>query len=105
MRAIAPAGFSDIPTLCHWQHDGVCRTRQNNLPRFPPIHSSHHHNKLYNFLNQIQNLVAYESLYPLISTAPISALRFILPAKTGKVPQRYNCIRKANDRNRTRYGT
>jgi hypothetical protein len=75
------------------------------LSRFPPIHSSHHHNKLYNFSNQIKNLVVYEMLYPTISTASIAALRFILPAKTGKVPQRYNCIRKANDRNRTRFGT
>jgi hypothetical protein len=46
-----------------------------------------------------------KSLYMLISTAPIAALRFILPAKTGKVPQRYICIRKANDRNSTRFGT
>jgi hypothetical protein len=53
----------------------------------------------------MQNLVAYESLYPLISTAPISALRFILAVKTGKVRQRYNCIRKANDRNCTCVGT
>jgi hypothetical protein len=53
----------------------------------------------------MQNLVAYESCYPLISTVPITALRFILPTKTGKVPQRYNNIRKTNDRNCTRYGT
>jgi hypothetical protein len=50
-------------------------------------------------------LLLRKSLYPFISTASITALRFILPAKTGKVPQRYNCIRKANDRNRTRFGT
>jgi len=69
------------------------------------MHSSHHHNKLYNFLNQIQNLLAYEICYSPISTAPISALRFILAAKTGKVRQRYNSVRKANDRNCTRFGT
>jgi|SRR5580704_8803434 DNA polymerase III sliding clamp (beta) subunit (PCNA family) len=50
-------------------------------------------------------MVATDGHPPLISTAPATALRFILPAKTGKVPQRYNSIRKTNDRNCTRYGT
>jgi hypothetical protein len=56
------------------------------------------------FLIKFKTLLLMKA-YPLISTAPISALRFILPAKTGKVRQRYNCIRKANDRNCTCVGT
>jgi hypothetical protein len=57
------------------------------------------------FLIKFKTFSAYESLHLRISTVSISALRFILSVKTGKVRQRYICIRKANDRNRTRFGT
>jgi hypothetical protein len=100
------SGFSDIPTLSYL-HTSIPRSHSANwlaAISTNPQQSSPQQ-ALYNSLNQIQNLVADEICHPFISTAPISALRFILAAKTGKVRQRYNCIRKANDRNCTRVGT
>jgi hypothetical protein len=60
MRTGGTSGFSDIPTLTHLPTSTPNCKHQTLLARFPPIHNSHHHNKLYNFSNQIQNLVAYE---------------------------------------------
>jgi hypothetical protein len=56
--------FSDIPTLDHLPTNASNSHNPILFPRFPPIHSTHHHNNLYDSLNQFKPLMLMKMLYP-----------------------------------------